>query len=205
MLTIFPSIPTRRELVKEAARDPSTTQLKESQNEQQQYHWTTCPLSHQPLSAPIVSDSLGILYSKAAILESLLEAGKAPEGKVEPAGESSAASYVKSLRDVVEVKFQREEKDEDEKFKSPTVSKWVCPITNKQLGPGVKAVYLVPCGHAFTETAIKEMPGENCLQVGSQVISWHGGTTPNIFSVIHPMLPKTSSQSFQPPQSRKND
>lgn len=71
-----------------------------------------------------------------------------------------------SLRDVVEVKFQREEVDEDEKL---NVSKWVCPITNKQLGPGVKAVYLVPCGHAFTETAIKEILGENCLQVSRQV------------------------------------
>ena len=166
LLTVY-SIPTRRELVKEAARDPSTTQLKETQNEQQQYHWTTCPLSQQSLSAPIVSDSLGILYNKAAVLESLLEAGKAPEGKGESPGELSSAPCVNSLRDVVEVKFQREEVDGDEKFK---VSKWVCPITNKQLGPGVKAVYLVPCGHAFTETAIKEILGENCLQVSRQVV-----------------------------------
>lgn len=169
-LIVSHSIPTRRELVKEAARDPSTTQLKESQNEQQQYHWTTCPLSHQPLSAPIVSDSSGILYSKAAILEYLLEAGKAPEGKIELAGELSSTSSIKSLRDVVEIHFQKEEKGEDEKPKSPTPSKWVCPITNKQLGPGVKAVYLVPCGHAFTETAIKEMPGESCLQVGREAV-----------------------------------
>lgn len=72
---------------------------------------------------------------------------------------------VKSLRDVIEVKLQEEEKDEQEKSKSSAPSKWVCPVTNKPLGPGVKAVYLVPCGHAFSESAIKEMSGENCLQV----------------------------------------
>lgn len=199
------SIPTRRELVKEAARDPSTTQLKETQNEQQQYHWTTCPLSHQPLSVPIVSDSLGILYSKAAILESLLEAGKTQEGKVELAGDLTSASCVKSLRDVVEVKFQIEEGDEDEKLKSPTPSKWVCPITNKRLGPGVKAVYLVPCGHAIAETAIKEMPGENCLQVGGHAINDMAAELLTSFSVTHPILPKMSSQSFQPLRQRKND
>jgi hypothetical protein len=168
MLTLFDSIPTRRELVKEAARDPSSTQLKETQNEQQQYHWTTCPLSHQPLSAPVVSDSLGILYSKAAILESLLEVSRGSDGNVESGPEGSLTSRVKSLRDVVEVRFQEEEKDETDKLQSPTSSKWVCPITKKPLGPGVKAVYLVPCGHAFSETAIKEMAGENCLQVNAQ-------------------------------------
>lgn len=172
-LILSHSIPTRRELVKEAARDPSTTQLKETQNEQQQYHWTTCPLSHRPLSAPIVSDSLGILFNKSAILESLLEAGKGSDGKIELGGGWSFASYVKSLRDVVEVKFQKEEKDEDEKHTSSAPSKWVCPITNKALGPGVKAVYLVPCGHAFSETAIKEMAGENCLQVCMRQVIWH--------------------------------
>lgn len=170
LLILSHSIPTRRELVKEAARDPSTTQLKETQNEQQQYHWSTCPLSHRPLSAPIVSDSSGTLYSKAAILESLLEAGKGSDGKIELGGGWSFPSGVKSLRDVVEVKFQKEEKDDDEKHKSPTPLKWVCPVTNKALGPGVKAVYLVPCGHAFSETAIKEMAGENCLQVCRQQV-----------------------------------
>ena len=145
------------------------------------------------------------MYSKAAVLESLLEAGKAPEGKAESQGELNSAASVKSLRDVVEVRFQSEEVDDDEKFKSSTMSKWVCPITNKRLGPGVKAVYLVPCGHAFTETAIKEMPGENCLQVSMQVV---GGITryPLIsFSVMHPIFPKISFPSSHPLPQRKKD
>ena len=40
----------------------------------------------------------------------------------------------------------------------------MCPVTSKELGPAVKAVYLVPCGHAFSQEAIKEMKSEQCLQ-----------------------------------------
>lgn len=76
-------------------------------------------------------------------------------------------SRVRSLRDVVEVRFQTEEDSEaiPGGKGSPRELKWVCPITNKALGPGVKAVYLVPCGHAFSKSAVREVSGESCLQV----------------------------------------
>lgn len=44
---------------------------------------------------------------------------------------------------------------------------WVCPITGRELGPGSKAVYLVPCGHAFAGSVVKEVSGETCLQVSN--------------------------------------
>lgn len=165
--TLMPhrSIPTRRELVKEAARNPSTTQLKETQNEQQQYYWTTCPLSHKPLCAPIVSDSAGQLYSKVAVLETLLEAGLGSTEGGERSTEEGFRARVKGLRDIVEVRFQEEDQTESKPSGGSDPLKWVCPITQKRLGPGVKAVYLVPCGHAFLESVVKEMPEENCLQV----------------------------------------
>ena len=159
------SIPTRRELVKEAARNPSTTQLKETQKEQQEHYWTTDPLSHQPLSLPLVSDYLGNLYSKAVVLEHLLAAGNDSLDIGKVSHEDDFNSLVKSLRDVVEVKFQIEGHDEKKGSKASPLN-LVCPITNKALGPGVRSVYLVPCGHAFLESAVKEMSGENCLQVG---------------------------------------
>jgi hypothetical protein len=62
---------------------------------------------------------------------------------------------VRSLRDVVEVKFEPDPDDS---------SRWICPISNKPLGPGSKAVYLVPCGHAFSTAAIKEVSEGKCLQ-----------------------------------------
>ena len=161
------SIPKRRELVKEAARLPTSAEIKESQHEQQEYQWTTCPLSHQPLKQPVVSDSAGILYNKDAILEFLLPQGDEATETSKVDNEEVLGGRVRSLRDVVEVKFGVEQ---DEAGKSDgkaglKKSKWICPITNKVLGPGVRAVYLVPCGHAFLESTVREIQGETCLQV----------------------------------------
>lgn len=148
------SIPTRRELVKEAARNPSAAQVKESQHEQQEYQWTTDPISRQPLAQPVVSDSSGKLYNKATILEYLVEGTRKEEAERETQG------AVKSLKDIVEVKF---ELDTDAGGASTATQAWKCPVTGDKLGPGSKAVYIVPCGHAFSGAAIKEVSGEKCL------------------------------------------
>lgn len=148
------SIPTRRELVKEAARNPSAAQVKESQHEQQEYQWTTDPISRQPLAQPVVSDSSGKLYNKATILEYLVEGTRKEEAERETQG------AVKSLKDIVEVKF---ELDSDADGASTAKQAWKCPVTGDKLGPGSKAVYIVPCGHAFSGAAIKEVSGEKCL------------------------------------------
>lgn len=116
-----------------------------------------------------MSDSSGKLYNKDAILEFLLPAGDGTPGVSKSDNEEVLEGRVRGLRDVVEVKFQSEEGDGAEKgrradWQGPN---WVCPITNKALGPGVKAVYLVPCGHAFLESAVREVSVENCLQVSS--------------------------------------
>jgi hypothetical protein len=150
------SIPTRRELVKNAARNPNTSELKATQLEAQTHAWTYCPLSNRPLAAPIVSDCAGTLYNKDAILEQLL-----PKDDDVPASnikekEDVLQGRVKGLRDVVEVKFTVAKEGKEEKK--------ICPITSKELGPSTKAVYLVPCGHAFSEVAIREVAGETCVE-----------------------------------------
>ena len=62
---------------------------------------------------------------------------------------------MKSLKDVVEVRFQTATaRDGDTSNKKQS---WTCPITNDILGPGSKAAYVVPCGHAFSGGAIKEI------------------------------------------------
>jgi Rtf2 RING-finger len=147
------SIPKRRELVKEAAKNPTSAQLKETLQEQQEYLWTTDPVSSKPLHPPIVSGCTGTLYNKEAILEFLLPSADDDFKKAET--EKLLDGTVRSLKDVVEVKF---EPDPDNS------SRWICPIINKPLGPGTKAVYLVPCGHAFSAAAIKEVSEEKCLQ-----------------------------------------
>ena len=153
------SIPTRRELVKEAARNQSATDLKEKQREHLAHRWSQCPVSHKALVKPIVSDYSGDLYNKDAILQFLLPAEVSPIDKEEY--EKFIQGRVKSLKDVVEVHFEVEH---DEKLKS---ERWICPITSKELGPAVKAVYLVPCGHAFSQEAITEMKADQCSQCGT--------------------------------------
>ena len=113
-----------------------------------------------------MSDSSGTLFNKDAILEFLLPDGAGTPGMSKSDNEEVLGGRVRSLRDVVEVKFQLE--DMAEVAKNDKKPKWVCPITNKALGPGAKAVYLVPCGHAFSESAVKEMSGDKCLQVSNQ-------------------------------------
>ncbi|KAL1301840.1 hypothetical protein AAFC00_006025 [Neodothiora populina] len=152
------SIPTRRELVKEAARNPTTTELKATQLESQAHNWTHDPLNHQPLAKPVVSDSNGRLYNKDSILEFLLpsEEDGADEGARARREEKERVirGAVRSLKDVVEVRF---EVDEDETKRLDVGQSWKCPITSSRLGPATKAVYLVPCGHAFSAAAIKEV------------------------------------------------
>ncbi|KAJ8107332.1 hypothetical protein OPT61_g8941 [Boeremia exigua] len=166
------SIPKRRELVKEAAKALTTTQAKEQLTEQQEYHWSTCPLSRKPLATPVVGDAAGTLYNKDAVIEFLLtedgrekeEAGKVADVKKdgEFAELGCAGDRLKGLKDVVEIKFEmgKEEKKEG----SGRSESWVCPITGRELGPGAKAVYIVPCGHAFAGSVVKEVAGSVCLQ-----------------------------------------
>lgn len=149
------SIPTRRELVKEAARNPTTSELKESQQEQQHFHWTTDPISNAPLARPVVSDCVGRLYNKDTILEYLIQ------GERKEDAERITEGAVKSLKDMVEVKFELDiDATANEKAKYEV---WKCPITNSRLGPGSKAAYLVPCGHAFSGAALKEVSSSKCL------------------------------------------
>lgn len=153
--------------MKEAAKNPTAAELKETQQEQQVHLWTVDPLTNRPLSRPVVSDCLGRLFSKASIIEYLLP------GTDEDAGhrgeqDEFLKGTVKSLKDIVEVKFEVEPAtsvDSSAGNGNTRTERWICPITTKELGPATKTVYLVPCGHAFSEIAVKEVSGSQCLQV----------------------------------------
>jgi hypothetical protein len=150
------SIPTRRELVKEAARSLNTTEVKEKQKEAQAHRWKECPLSHKPLARPVVSDSAGNLYNKDAVLQYLLPGEASSLDKEEC--QKFVQGRIKGLKDVVELQFELDPRQK------PEAERWICPITTKVLGPSVKAAYIIPCGHVFSQEAVKEMKAEKCLQ-----------------------------------------
>lgn len=161
------SIPKRRELVKEAAKALTTAQIKEAQTEQQEYAWSTDPLTRKPLARPVVSDAAGILYNKDSIIEYLLkddsDVEKAEMKKIGGVKDSELGTFgdrVKGLKDVVEIKFEI-----DTAAESGAGEKWKCPITGERLGAGSKAVYIVPCGHAFAGSVMKEISEKTCLTV----------------------------------------
>ena len=192
------SIPTRRELVKSSAAALSTTQVKEIQTEQQEHYWSTCALSYQRLRLPVVSDALGTLYNKDALINHLLtvgkEGGEVEKGELEKRGEAFK-DRLRGLRDVVEVRFHTEGEGGSQR--------WICPVTGKVLGPGTRAAYLVPCGHAFADSVFREMPGNVCLQVCSV---YRGTTYTRMLmtcSVTSSIPLRTSYPSSPPPKQTK--
>ena len=165
--------------MKEAARNPTATDLKEKHREHLAHRWSQCPVSHRALTKPIVSDYSGDLYNKDAVIQFLLPSEVSPVDKEEY--QKFIQGRIKSLKDVVEVIFEIEQ---DTITKT---DKWICPITSKELGPAVKAVYIVPCGHAFSYEAIKEMNTEQCSQCGTAYQSRD----------VVPILPSTETDKAQ--------
>ena len=138
------SIPKRRELVKNAARAPTVSELKATALESLTHAWTHCALSGDRLDLETaVSDWRGRLFNYETILQGLMPTDEPPET-------TPATFGIKSLRDVVRLKF------------SKTDDKWTCPISMKEMGPSTKAVYLVPCGHVFAEAAMTEIQARSC-------------------------------------------
>ena len=142
------SIPKRHELVKNAARTPTVSELKATALESLSHAWKHCALSGSPLELDTaISDWRGRLFNYEAILKGLIPSD-------EPAEQTPATFGIRSIRDVVRLKF------------SKSGDKWTCPISMKEMGPSTKAVYLVPCGHVFAEVAITEIQDSACPECG---------------------------------------
>ncbi|KAK8029741.1 hypothetical protein PG993_011032 [Apiospora rasikravindrae] len=149
------SIPKRRELVKNAARLPTATELKETLHESLTHAWTTCPLSSQPLDLnskdTVVSDWRGILYNYESILQCLLPPGDDAAAVPEAQEEAFRQTDIKGVKDVVKLRFTVRKDEKGREFRA-------CPVSLKELGgAATKAVYIVPCGHVFAEAAMKEL------------------------------------------------
>lgn len=160
------SIPTRRELVKNAARLPTVSELKATAHEALVHSWQTDPVSGELLDLEnVVADWRGRLYNYETILQGLTATKTDDdESKDDTTAEldevtngrdvSFAETGIHSIRDIVRL--------QGTPYKSPSTSttasttstqKWQCPVTLKALGPLGKSVYVVPCGHVFSDAA----------------------------------------------------
>ncbi len=148
------SIPKRRELVKEAARLPTASELKATALESLTHAWSTCPISSEPLDPHnTVSDSRGRLYNYEAVLRCLIpgaSANESPEERQSQEAVEFARSGIRSLKDIVKLRFSIQKDEKRGEIRT-------CPLSMKELGAGTRAVYIVPCGHVFTEMVMKEL------------------------------------------------
>ncbi|KAL4451962.1 hypothetical protein ABPG75_007624 [Micractinium tetrahymenae] len=139
--------------------------------------WSTCALSGERLSAPIVACFLGRLYNKAAVLELLLaRAGRFADEAAEhrylnqlrTAGD--AYDHIASLQDVFALQYEPAAADAsgpaaplaastfDGGADPDLPAPYTCPLTHLRCDRHAFAA-LRPCGHIFSERALKELAG----------------------------------------------
>jgi len=123
----------------------------------------------QPEQQGVFGDGEEVM-NLSGVAEAILGAADVGHGEKKSAGNGRDGGIkVKALKDLVEVKFEKEVEvaavavaGGDEKR---GIERWVCPVSRKELGPGSRGCYLVPCGHAFAESAVREIKEEVCLVV----------------------------------------
>jgi hypothetical protein len=154
------SIPKRIELVKEKQKE-----VRPDQNAMKIATWFFCALSKRPLQDPVVACALGKLYNKEAIIEYLLNKNAYGDGDI-------ICSHITSMKDVKSLKltanpvFKETNGASIAHFDQGMVSRFICPITMKEMNGKLKFVYLESCGCVFSEQGLKEVPSAACVQCG---------------------------------------
>ncbi|ORM39450.1 Protein RTF2 -like protein [Babesia sp. Xinjiang] len=98
--------------------------------------WSTCSLSQEPLSRPIMACRVGLLYNKESVIKYIL--AKKPLVSMQ---------HTKNLKDFKEVKFQVD----------PDSRRFVCPITRTEFCAANRGVLVWKCGCCVSEKAFKEL------------------------------------------------
>jgi len=154
------SIPTRTDLVKTKAK---TEQAEKAT--QLLIRWFTCALSKRPLEQPIVSCPLGKLYNKDSVIQHLLTPSSTPLHE-RPFGTDGqlVASHIHSLKDLVTLKLTPKAGNGSAKAGAKKEgalqmeeSRWMCPVSFRQMNGTARFVYVRECGCVLSEVAFKEM------------------------------------------------
>ncbi|KAJ3113306.1 Protein RTF2 [Phlyctochytrium bullatum] len=160
------SIPKRHELVK-TKRAPE----RPDKGSQIDAKWNCCALSKEPLEKPVVACRLGRLYNKDKVLEYLLNRNAFGEG-------DAVGGHIRHLTDVTDLNmtpnpslsaFENGSSSIMGSFSERAkVSRWVCPVTLKEMNGSNRFIFSVQCGCALSEKALKEVPSQgHCLSCGT--------------------------------------
>ncbi|CDH49891.1 upf0549 protein c20orf43 homolog isoform 1 [Lichtheimia corymbifera JMRC:FSU:9682] len=158
------SIPRRIELVKEKQKE-----VKVNPDLERVAAWFYCALSKQPLQPPIVACGLGKLYNQDAIIEYMLDKNVYGDG-------DKICSHITSPKDTVKLTLTPNPAfDENDAAKDSTTmghldkdiqSRFICPVSMKEMNGKHRFVYLDTCGCVFAEQALKEVKTYECVSCG---------------------------------------
>lgn len=109
-----------------------------------------CALTNELLVLPVLSDYLGRLYNRVAVMEFLVAKKTAPETVADKLDEFR---FISSMKDFVELKLTLDKNSKD--------STYMCPITNKVVGSeeslrkGYGFFYFAECGCVLCDEVLK--------------------------------------------------
>jgi len=146
------TIPKRDELV----RQKKKAEVKDK-NAANIAKWRYCALKHDTLKRPIVVDSHGLLYSKDAILEYLLDRMKFEHGP----------TYIKKLKDIKELQltenpsFKPNHNDLGNEYLDVYSSPFICPVTGLEMNGKYKFCAIWTCGCVLSDRALRTVNHNN--------------------------------------------
>ncbi len=109
----------------------------------------------------MVACELGRIYSKEAVLETLLNKSE---------GVPDVAAHIRTLKDVKELKLTENPAWDKETSNSAEVgdgyidsqkAQWVCPISGQEMNGSFKFCFIWSCGCVLSDKALKEMRKAN--------------------------------------------
>lgn len=120
------------------------------------FKWGHCSITQEPLQTPIVACQLGRLYSKVAVIESLLDRTALPE----------SYKHIKSLKDVKELNLTDNPAYKNSLTKgdvyNDNIAPYICPVIGLEMNGKYKFVYFWSCGCVISERALKAVKSQVC-------------------------------------------
>lgn len=143
-----------RRLVVKSKKEKSKTKTTMEEKTQQAYDvWHTCKITGEPLVEPhIVACKMGYLYNKDACIEQMME------NKLRQKQEKKLKEpfqHLLSIKEVVDVKFEKNPLYDSKTHDTSKTTKYICPITRKELNSSGKFYLLRSCGHVLEEQALQ--------------------------------------------------
>jgi len=118
--------------------------------------WQKCQMTNEDLKEPIVTDGLGNLFNRSAIVEALMEAKLANKPLL-----AGGFHHIRSLKDVLQVKLtrtkaamKRAHKLHGEEMDYHSHISVVCPITQQRAGGGQQFICVRSCGCVISQKGL---------------------------------------------------